>query len=128
VNAARLGTDSGMAAMVTPEGVGWAVPVEPDAPGAGNPTMAPLSDSGPYYAAILAAGTRDTKGGPRVDRHGRVLRPDGTPVVGLYAVGNCAGSPTGHAYWGAGATLGPMLTYAWLAGLHAAELERVAPA
>ena len=126
VNAARLGTDSGMAAMVTPEGVGWAVPVEPDAPGAGNPTMAPLSATGPYCATILAAGTLDTKGGPRVDRHGRVLRPDATPIAGLYAVGNCAGSPTGHAYWGAGATLGPMITYAWLAGQHAAGRDRVA--
>ena len=68
-----------------------------------------------HYVKILAAGTLDTKGGPRVDRHGRVLRPDGTPIAGPYAVGNCAGSPTGHAYWGAGGTLGPMITYAFLA-------------
>jgi predicted oxidoreductase len=87
--------------------------------------MAPLADHGPYYSALLVAGTLDTKGGPRVDRHGRVLRPDGQPIVGLYAVGNCAGSPTGVAYWGAGGTLGPMVTYAWLAGRHAATADRV---
>lgn len=123
VNAATLGTGSGMAAMVAP--VGWAVPVEPDAPG-DNPTMAPLSRTGPYFAAILVAGTLDTKGGPRVDRYGRLLRTDGTPIVGLYAVGNCAGSPTGVAYWGAGGTLGPMITYAWLAGRHVASAARAA--
>jgi 3-oxosteroid 1-dehydrogenase len=120
VNAARLGTDSGMVAMAgASASVGWAVPVEVEEPGAGNPTMAPLAEEGPYHAVILAAGTLDTKGGPRVDRHGRVLRPDGEPVQGLYAVGNCAASPTGQAYWGAGGTLGPMITYAWLAGQHA---------
>jgi hypothetical protein len=125
VNAALMGTDSGMAAMLGPGGsdsVGWAVPVEPERAGDGNPTMAPLAAEGPYYAAILAAGTLDTKGGPRVDRHGRVLRAGGEPIAGLYAVGNCAASPTGQAYFGAGGTLGPMITYAWLAGQHAASL------
>jgi 3-oxosteroid 1-dehydrogenase len=88
--------------------------------------MAPLSDRGPYHAAIVAAGTLDTKGGPRTDRHGRVLGHDGGPIPGLYAVGNCAASPTGQAYWGAGATLGPMVTFAWLAGTHAGARERAA--
>ena len=125
VNAARMATDSGMAAMVTPEGTGWAIDVEPDDPSAGNPTMAPLSPSGPYYASILAAGTLDTKGGPQVDRHGRVLRADGSPITGLYAVGNCAGSATGQAYWGAGGTLGPAITLAFLAGRHAATQQAV---
>jgi succinate dehydrogenase/fumarate reductase flavoprotein subunit len=127
VNAARMGTASGMAAMKGPQSVGWAVPVEPATPGEANPTMAPLAGEGPYYATILAAGTLDTKGGPRADRHGRVLRHGGEPIDGLYAVGNCAASPTGQAYWGAGATLGPMVTYAWLAGSHAGSRER-APA
>lgn len=125
VNAARMGTDSGMAAMVTPKGVGWSIDVEPDDPSAGNPTMAPLSPSGPYYASILAAGTLDTKGGPRIDRNGRVLRADGSPISGLYAVGNCAASPTGQAYWGAGGTLGPAITIAFLAGRHAASMRPV---
>jgi len=122
VNAAQMATDSGMAAMVTPQGTGWAIDVEPDDPSAGNPTMAPLSRTGPYYAAILAAGTLDTKGGPRVDRNGRVLRADGSPIAGLYAVGNCAGAASGQAYWGAGGTLGPAITLAFLAGRHAATM------
>jgi hypothetical protein len=129
VNGARLGSDSGMSAMRAPESAGWGIPVEPGGTPDGNPTMAPLSDRGPYHAAILAAGTLDTKGGPRADRHGRVVGYDGEPIPGLYAVGNCAASPTGQAYFGAGGTLGPMLTYAWGAGTHAgARVRAVAPA
>jgi succinate dehydrogenase/fumarate reductase flavoprotein subunit len=117
-NAAELGTDSpNQAASFGPGNSGWAAPESGDG---GNPTMAPLADDGPYYAVILAAGMLDTKGGPRTDGHGRVLASRGVPIPGLYAVGNCAASPSGKAYWGGGATLGPMITYAWLAGQDAA--------
>ena len=122
-----MGTDSAQAASAA-RGVGWGIPVEPESPASANPTMAPLADTGPYYAVILAPGTLDTKGGPRTDPHGRVLANGGRPIPGLYAVGNCAASPSGQAYWGAGATLGPMITYAWLAGQHAAARDRLAPA
>lgn len=88
--------------------------------------MYPLSDNGPYYATILAPGMLDTKGGPITDRHGRVLDHSHTPIPRLYAVGNCAASASGRGYWGAGATLGPMIAYAWLAGRHAATLEHSA--
>ena len=43
----------------------------------GNPTVYPISESGPYYATILAAGTLDTKGGPRTNTSGQVLGADG---------------------------------------------------
>ncbi|WP_431778965.1 FAD-dependent oxidoreductase [Microbacterium aurantiacum] len=94
-------------------------------PGAGlaSATFAPLSDEGPYYAALLVPGTLDTKGGPKTDVHGRVLDQLGDPIHGLYAVGNCAASPSAHAYWGAGGTLGPMITFAWLAGRHVASAQ-----
>jgi hypothetical protein len=89
-------------------------------PGAGpaSSTFAPLSEEGPYYAALLVPGTLDTKGGPKTNSNGQVLDHSGEPIPGLYAVGNCAASPSAHAYWGAGGTLGPMITYAWLAGQH----------
>ena len=44
-----------------------------------------------------------------------MLRPDGTTISGLYAVGNCAASATGQGYPGAGATLGPIVTEGYLA-------------
>ena len=36
-------------------------------PGRANPTMWPLGDTGPYYAALVTGGTLDTKGGPKAD-------------------------------------------------------------
>jgi succinate dehydrogenase/fumarate reductase flavoprotein subunit len=80
-----------------------------------NPTMYPLSDKGPYYAALMAGGNLDTKGGPLTNRHGQVLDAMGGAIPGLYGVGNCVASVAGRAYWAGGATIGPILAYAYLA-------------
>jgi 3-oxosteroid 1-dehydrogenase len=81
-----------------------------------NKYMYPLSDTGPYHCIILAGGTLDTKGGPVIDTRARVLDVHDQPIEGLFAAGNCASSPAGQAYWGAGGTLGPALTYGFIAG------------
>jgi glycine/D-amino acid oxidase-like deaminating enzyme len=86
-------------------------PVE-DVPGRANPTMWPVSGSGPYYASLVTGGTLDTKGGPRTDTSGRVLDDTGSPVPGLYGVGNCVASASAQAYWAGGATLGPIIAFA----------------
>ena len=90
----------------------------------GNPTMYPISESGPYYAAIVCAGTLDTKGGPVTTPDGRVLDVDGQPVPGLYAVGNCVANASAQAYWAGGGTIGPYFTFAYLAAKHAAAQPR----
>lgn len=86
-----------------------------------NPWLHPLSDKGPYYAIVLAAGTLDTKGGAVYDEHSRVLDTRDQPIEGLYVAGNAGASPSGQSYWGAGGTLGLAITFGFIAGEHAAQ-------
>jgi hypothetical protein len=85
-----------------------------------NPTMAAFSGTGPYYCVPLAGATLDTKGGPKVNGKAQVIDAQGTPIPGLYGAGNCIASPAGQAYWSGGGTIGPAITYGYIAGLNAA--------
>lgn len=96
-------------------------------PGRSNPTMWPISDAGPYYAALVVPGTLDTKGGPKTDTHGRVLDARDRPIPGLYGVGNCVASASGRAYWAGGATLGPIIAFSYRAA-NAAHAETASAA
>jgi 3-oxosteroid 1-dehydrogenase len=82
---------------------------------AGTATLRPLTEP-PFYALRVLPGCLGTKGGPRIDGHGRVLHAAGGAVPGLYAAGNAAANPFGCAYPGPGATIGPALVFGWLAG------------
>jgi hypothetical protein len=84
-------------------------------PGQLNPTMWPISGSGPYYATLLTAGTLDTKGGPKTNTEGQLLNDSDQPVPGLYGIGNCVASASAQGYWAGGATLGPIIAFAYRA-------------
>jgi 3-oxosteroid 1-dehydrogenase len=84
-------------------------------PGRTNPTMWPISETGPYYAALVTGGTLDTKGGPKTTVDGQVVDDMERPIRGLYGVGNCVASASLRAYWAGGATLGPIIASAYRA-------------
>jgi 3-oxosteroid 1-dehydrogenase len=84
-------------------------------PGRTNVTMWPISTEGPYYAALVTGGTLDTKGGPKTTPDGQVVDDTDTPIRGLYGVGNCVASASAQAYWAGGATLGPIIAFAYRA-------------
>jgi 3-oxosteroid 1-dehydrogenase len=87
-----------------------------------NPCLAPLQEA-PYYAIEIHPGDIGTKGGLLTDAHARVLRNDGAPIPRLYAIGNCSASVTGRHYPGAGATLGPAMTFGFRAAEHACDIS-----
>ena len=89
-------------------------------PGAPNPTLGPLTKH-PFYGVRMLAGDIGTKGGMSTDGVGRVLGSEVKPIGGLYAVGNNAASVMGPGYAGSGATLGPCITFGYLAGLDCAK-------
>jgi succinate dehydrogenase/fumarate reductase flavoprotein subunit len=102
-----------------PDGVSW-----PSADQL-NPTMYPLSDTGPYYAMLVGAGTLDTNGGPVINANAQVLDNDDQPISGLYAAGNCVASPCADAYWSSGGALAAALIFGAIAGENAhSEAEK----
>jgi 3-oxosteroid 1-dehydrogenase len=81
-----------------------------------NPCLGPL-DVAPFHAVRIVPGDLGTKGGLQVDERSRVLRDDGSVIAGLYAAGNASASVMGRTYAGAGATIGPAMTWGYVAAL-----------
>ncbi len=91
-----------------------------DADHAPNPCVAPI-ERAPFYALRIYPADLGTAIGLRTDRDARVLREDGTAISGLYACGNDMGSIMNGNYPGPGITLGPALTFGYVAGRHLAK-------
>ena len=95
----------------------WATPL-----GGIQATLGPIENP-PFFAAEVAPGDIGTAGGARVNQNGQVLDVFGRPIPRLYAAGNNSGvGGPGAGYGGGGGTIGPCMTFAYLAGKHAAGL------
>lgn len=93
-----------------------------DAEHSPNPAVGPI-EHGPFYALKLVMGDLGTFEGLKTTLQGQVLRGNGEPVRGLFAVGNDRASIMGGNYPGAGITLGPAMTFGYVTGRHLAGLE-----
>ena len=79
-----------------------------------NACLAPI-DEPPFYGVKIYPGDIGTKGGLVTDTQARVLDKKGQPIAGLYAIGNSSASVMGDKYPGAGCTIGPAMTFGYLA-------------
>ena len=87
-----------------------------------NPCLGPIATA-PFHAVKVYPGDIGTAAGLETDPEARVLGPDGQPIPGLYAVGNDMNSIMAGSYPSAGITLGPALTFGYIAGLSLAGLQ-----
>jgi succinate dehydrogenase/fumarate reductase flavoprotein subunit len=92
-----------------------------DAARSPNPCLAPI-EHGPFYAVEIVVGDLGTFAGLRTNRYAQVINRDGVPIAGLYACGNDMASLMGGNYPGGGITLGPAITFAYIAPRHLAGL------
>ena len=80
-----------------------------------NPNLAPI-ETEPFYAVKLVPSDLGTFLGLATDARARVLDVNERPIPGLYAAGNDAASVMGGTYPGAGITIGPAMTFGYIAG------------
>ncbi len=85
-----------------------------------NPNLGPIGTA-PFYAVKLYAGDIGAATGFVTDTDARVLDGDDRPIRGLYACGNDMNSIMGGVYPAPGITIGPGITFAYVAARHAAR-------
>ncbi|VWC62316.1 FAD-binding protein [Burkholderia lata] len=98
-----------------------------DATSKPNPCLGPI-ERAPFYALRIDPGEIGTKGGLCTDAHARVLRPDGSVIDGLYALGNTSAAVMGKTYPGPGSTIGPAMTFGYVAANHIAAARQAVEA
>jgi succinate dehydrogenase/fumarate reductase flavoprotein subunit len=91
-----------------------------------NPCLGPIGRA-PFYAVRVEPTPLGTSLGLCTDANAQVRDAAGKPIAGLYAVGNDMQSVMGGEYPGAGAMLGPGMTFGYLAALHAVRPCAVRP-
>ena len=88
-----------------------------------NPCLGALRE-GPFYAVALYPGDIGAATGLVTDGDARVLNAQGVAIDGLYAAGNDMHSIMGGIYPAPGITIGPGVTFGYLAAKHAVARAR----
>jgi succinate dehydrogenase/fumarate reductase flavoprotein subunit len=83
-----------------------------------NPCVEPIVTK-PFYAVRIIPGSLGTFAGLRTDEYARVLDGQARAITGLYAVGNDMASVMAGRYPAGGITLGPAMTFGYVAAHHA---------
>ena len=89
--------------------------VQGDADQRPNESLRPLVE-GPYYAVKVLPGSLGTFAGIKTNPSAQVLDSNNAPISHLYAVGNDMASIFGGHYPSGGITLGPAMTFGYIAG------------
>ena len=84
-----------------------------------NPCLAPIV-APPFYAVKVVVGDLGTYAGIAANGNAQALDRHHRPIPGLYVAGNDMASLMGGNYPGPGITLGPAMTFGWIAGRHLA--------
>jgi succinate dehydrogenase/fumarate reductase flavoprotein subunit len=85
-----------------------------------NPCIGPIATA-PFYALEIRPGDIGASAGLATDASARVIDKRGDPIGGLYACGNDMESIMAGHYPGPGITLGPAMTFGYIAAKHAYE-------
>jgi succinate dehydrogenase/fumarate reductase flavoprotein subunit len=88
-----------------------------------NPCLGSIARP-PFYALAIHPGDIGASAGLACDASARVLDADGAPIEGLYACGNDMESIMAGRYPGPGITLGPAMTFGFIAARHAHQTLR----
>jgi succinate dehydrogenase/fumarate reductase flavoprotein subunit len=83
-----------------------------------NPCLGALTE-GPFYAIALYPGDIGASTGLVTNAHAQVLNAQSDVIPGLYACGNDMHSIMGGVYPAPGITIGPAITFGYLAAKHA---------
>jgi glycine/D-amino acid oxidase-like deaminating enzyme len=83
-----------------------------------NPTLGRI-ETAPFYAIALWPADIGAATGFVTDANARILQADGQPIARLYACGNDMQSIMGGVYPGPGITIGPAITFGYIAAMDA---------
>lgn len=80
-----------------------------------NASLGPL-ETAPFYAVRIVPGSLGTFAGLKTTPAGQAIDDAGTPIQGLYVIGNDMASIMGGHYPSGGITLGPGMTFGFVVG------------